>query len=166
MSQITINNRPHTEERDQLKKEEKVHYLESTSSISSREFSKESKNPFEDLSVAEYYRNFYESCKYECRGVFDPEFTWTEEEGKNLIRKLDWRLALTDCFMFVALQVDRGNLSQAVADNLLDDLNMTTNDYNVGNQIFFVCFLVAEVPSQLISKKLGPNVFIPLQMVS
>ena len=79
---------------------------------------------------------------------------------------MDWRVALAACFMFVALQVDRGNLAQAVADNLLDDLNMTTNDYNVGNQIFYVCFLVAEVPSQLISKKLGPDIFIPLQMAS
>lgn len=68
--------------------------------------------------------------------------------------------------MFIALQVDRSNLSQAVADNLLDDMNMTTNDYNIGNQIFFICVLVAEVPSQLISKKLGPDVFTPLQMVS
>ena len=29
--------------------------------------------------------------------------------------------------MFFALQVDRGNLSQAVADNMLDDLGMNTN---------------------------------------
>lgn len=167
MSQITISNRPPAEEHDQLKKEETIHYLESTSSISSKEFAKESKkNPFEDPSVAEYYRDLYESSKYECRGAFDPDFTWTEEEEKKLVRKLDWRVALATCFMFVALQVDRGNLAQAVADNLLDDLNMTTNDYNVGNQIFYVCFLVAEVPSQLISKKLGPDIFIPLQMVS
>jgi hypothetical protein len=31
------------------------------------------------------------------------------------------------CAMFFALQVDRGNLSQALADNLLDDLGMNTN---------------------------------------
>lgn len=34
--------------------------------------------------------------------------------------------------MFFALNVDRGNLKQAVADNLLDDLGLDTNSYNVG----------------------------------
>jgi len=29
--------------------------------------------------------------------------------------------------MFFGLQVDRGNLTQAVADNLLEDLGMSTN---------------------------------------
>ena len=31
------------------------------------------------------------------------------------------------CIMFFGLQVDRGNLVQAVSDNLLDDLKLSTN---------------------------------------
>lgn len=32
--------------------------------------------------------------------------------------------------MFFALQVDRGNLTQALSDNMLDDLGMNTNGTN------------------------------------
>lgn len=96
------------------------------------EHSLDEKNPFSDPKVAEFYREVYESCQYECRGAFDPELEWTPAEERRIVRKLDWRVCFFACFAFFALQVDRGNLAQGVADNLLNDLGLTTNDYNMG----------------------------------
>ncbi|KAL1879315.1 hypothetical protein Daus18300_001897 [Diaporthe australafricana] len=105
-------------------------------------------NPFADEAVAEHWRQVYAESQYECRHVFDPTLTWSEAEEKAIIRKLDWRVCLWACVMFFGLQVDRGNLVQAVSDNMLDDLGLNTN----------------ELPSQLLSKKIGPDRWIPTQI--
>jgi len=52
------------------------------------------KNPFLDPDVAEHWATVYEKSSYECRAEFDPAFTWTEEEEKKLVRRLDWRVCL------------------------------------------------------------------------
>lgn len=97
---------------------------------------------------------------------WDPDFEWEPKEEKRVVRRINWRICLWVCVMFFALQLDRGNISQALSDDMLEDLDLSTNDYNTGQSIFYVCFLFAELPSQLISKKVGPDNWIPIQMVS
>ena len=93
-------------------------------------------NPFADPKVAEHYRKIYDQVQYECRHAFDPKLEWKAAEEKKLVRKLDWRVCLWACVMFFALQVDRGNLSQAVSDNMLDQLGLSTNEYNNGERSY------------------------------
>ena len=76
------------------------------------------------------------------------------------------RVCTFACFTFFGLQLDRGNNVQANSDNILGDLGMNTNDYNTGQTIFLCCFLFSELPSQLVLKKLGPDRWIPFQMIT
>ena len=116
----------------------------------------------DDISLDKYYAPI---DTYEGRHRYDPKATWSKEEEMALTRKLDLRVCAWCCLMFFALQLDRGNISQALSDNMLDDLHINTNDYNTGQTIFYVSFLAAELPSQLVSKKIGPDNWIPIQMI-
>jgi hypothetical protein len=47
---------------------------------------------FSDPLAAEHWRNIYEKAGYENRHRFDPGFTWTAEDERKLVRKVDLRI--------------------------------------------------------------------------
>ncbi|GAB7356756.1 hypothetical protein MBLNU459_g7656t1 [Dothideomycetes sp. NU459] len=117
---------------------------------------------FDDPDLARYYQP---RSDYENIHAFNVDERWTFREEQAVIRKIDWKIFLWILVMFFSLNLDRGNLGNATADNLLKDLKVSTNDYNNAQNMYRVGFLIAEIPSQMIGKKLGPDRWIPVQMI-
>lgn len=46
-------------------------------------------HPFSDRVAAQYWRDVYDKAEYEGRHRFDPEYTWTAQEEKKLVRKVN-----------------------------------------------------------------------------
>lgn len=79
---------------------------------------------FDDPETLEEYRP---GDDWENIHRFDPDQRWTWGEEHNLIRKIDRRIMIFAAVMFMALELDRSNIHQALTDNFLDDLGMNTN---------------------------------------
>ncbi|RKL09555.1 putative transporter [Fusarium oxysporum] len=89
-------------------------------------------HPFSDPEIADRWRKVYENAQYENRHRFDPSFTWTAQEEKKLVRKIDFRICLWAWVMFLSLDFHRRNINRAISDNMLPEVGMNTNDFNYG----------------------------------
>lgn len=45
-------------------------------------------HPFSDRVTAQYWQEVYDKAEYEGRHRFDPNYTWTAEEERKLVRKV------------------------------------------------------------------------------
>lgn len=54
---------------------------------------------------------------------------------------MDLYITFWACIMFMALELDRSNLSQALTDNFLSDLHMTTNGMLDNNKLILLSAL-------------------------
>lgn len=69
---------------------------------------------------------------------------------KKLLLKRDLILVPLMGVMYMIMFLDRTNIANARIAGLQEGLNMPANGYNVALSIFYIPFVLAEVPSNLI----------------
>ncbi|KAI9845003.1 MAG: hypothetical protein M1837_005147 [Sclerophora amabilis] len=113
---------------------------------------------------------------------------YTEAEEKALVKKIDLYLLPTIWLMYLLSYVDRTNIGNAKIAGMQEDLNLSSNQYSVSLVVFFVGYVVFEVPSKydcefhpnpasapkilnnvlhssMILSKSRPSIFLPIIMI-
>ncbi|ORY12692.1 major facilitator superfamily domain-containing protein [Clohesyomyces aquaticus] len=87
------------------------------------------------------------------------------EAERKLLRKLDLRVLPPLFVLFLLSFLDRTNIGNAKIQGLTEDLKMKGSDYNIALFVFFVPYILFEVPSNLIIKKMAPSTWLSLIMI-
>ncbi|CAG7925649.1 unnamed protein product [Penicillium olsonii] len=78
---------------------------------------------------------------------------FTDEQRKKVLWKLDIRLVPMLAFLYLIAYIDRANIGNAKIEGLLEDLNLSGEQYNIALAIFFVPYILLEMPSNTLLLK-------------
>ncbi|OTB01996.1 hypothetical protein M426DRAFT_63118 [Hypoxylon sp. CI-4A] len=81
-------------------------------------------------------------------------------DEKKLLRKLDLHIIPLVMLLYTFSFLDRVNIGNARLYSMEEDLGLVGNQYQVAVSIFFVTYLLFEVPSNLVLKPLTPSRYI------
>jgi MFS family permease len=95
----------------------------------------------------------------------DEAFTWTEEEETAVRRKLDKWIIPTTTFLYLLCFLDRVNIGNARIQGMAKDLHLVGVRFNWATSIFYIVYMLFEVPSNVLLKFIGPKFFLPLLVV-
>ncbi|KAL2162288.1 hypothetical protein VTH06DRAFT_7201 [Thermothelomyces fergusii] len=99
-------------------------------------------------------------------------FAATDQNGQPIVqfdpkaearlrRKIDFFIVPTVSLLYLFCFIDRANIGNARIAGLEKDLNLEGYDYNALLSIFYISYIVFEIPSNIACKWLGPGWFIP-----
>ncbi|KAI9935109.1 hypothetical protein ASPWEDRAFT_116819 [Aspergillus wentii DTO 134E9] len=89
--------------------------------------------------------------------------SFTPEDDKRIRRKIDRRFLWLIGMIYIIKTIDYTNAAsvkvlQVGSDrNILKELNMTTDQYNWVQSIYFISYIVFEVPSNMLLKRMTPR---------
>lgn len=79
---------------------------------------------------------------------------------KKLRRKCDLHVLPTISLLYLLAFIDRVNIGNARIQGLEEDLNMKGHDYNVALFVFFIPYILFEVPSNILLRKVAPSTWL------
>ncbi|KAI9834854.1 MAG: hypothetical protein M1819_002762 [Sarea resinae] len=79
---------------------------------------------------------------------------------QKLLAKIDLRVMPFLCILYLLAFLDRVNISNASIFGLQKDLKLNGTKYNTALTIFFVPYVIFEIPSNILLKKLKPHVWL------
>ncbi|KAF6831557.1 MFS transporter [Colletotrichum musicola] len=86
---------------------------------------------------------------------------YPEEKRKKVFHKVDVRLIPMLALLYLICHIDRANIGNAKIEGMVEDLGMTGVQYNTVLSIFFIPYVLFEVPSNMILKKVKrPSVYL------
>ncbi|CAO2658282.1 Nn.00g060050.m01.CDS01 [Neocucurbitaria sp. VM-36] len=93
-----------------------------------------------------------------------PTCDWTIEEEKKAKRKLDLIIMPLLTLGFFCLQLDRGNIANAITDDFMEDVGITQDQFNVGQQMLSLGIVLFEIPANMALYRVGPGKWLTLQL--
>lgn len=78
----------------------------------------------------------------------------------KLLTRIDWRVVPCLCVLYLLAFIDRVNIANARSFGLIEDLELDGTKYNTALTIFFVPYIIFEIPSNILLKKFKPHVWL------
>ncbi|RDB17850.1 hypothetical protein Hypma_000772 [Hypsizygus marmoreus] len=83
------------------------------------------------------------------------------EEDRKLLWKIDLHLIPILTLLYLLSFLDRSNIGNAKIVGLATDLNISPPEYNTALALYFVAYVIFEVPSNIILKRFDPQIWLP-----
>ncbi|KAF7553518.1 hypothetical protein G7Z17_g3571 [Cylindrodendrum hubeiense] len=81
---------------------------------------------------------------------------------RNLLWKIDWHVLPWLCIAYALSLIDRTNIAAAKIVGMELDLNLHDNMYSVALLVFFVTYILTEIPSNAIVERLGTRIYLAI----
>ncbi|KAH7166485.1 major facilitator superfamily domain-containing protein [Dactylonectria macrodidyma] len=83
---------------------------------------------------------------------------------RKLVFRIDTHVVPCLCLMYILAFLDRVNIANANIFGLSEELKLDGTKYNVALLIFFVPYILFEIPSNILLKRFRPNVWLSMNM--